>query len=496
MDNKFLYLRWYIFPLFVFTFVLTFFENLWVFLASVVILLIFYFYFAFKYRNLLFLSIIFILASVSLGSYFLYNFLYYKDVSYSKGFVIKNFKIVWSYKKWQYVLEDDFWWNFIWKKFNKTYKLWDIIKIYWYLVPVSWNFQIWTKKFFSFNISLNRKIWDFDLDKFLKMKWYQGIVYVKHSYLIHHNKEDFLLKVKQDTLDRISQLYINYPEKYKWLVAWLLIWDKSFLNKSVYQEFIDSGLVHIIVVSGWNMVFLIIFLSVILFFIPFYVRLIVIMLFLCLYAALVWWDSSVIRALIMAILWILAIFYGQYVSTARLLWLAFLIMLLYNPYFLIYDLGFILSFLAILWILFFNKFAYKIGNDYYIPNFIHYKTTFKDFKKLTYTSFKEKLKYIALLSTLKFYNNYILPTFWATLFTSWAILFFTTKFNLISVFASILVVPIVPILMLINFLAILITYINMNIASWLIMLNIPLIKWVFIVANFISSNAIFIQWKI
>jgi predicted membrane metal-binding protein len=50
----------------------------------------------------------------------------------------------------------------------------------------------------------------------------------------------------------------------------------------------------------------------------------------------------------MGILGLLALFYGQAVSTKRLLGLAFIVMLLYNPYYLVYDLGFILSFLAII----------------------------------------------------------------------------------------------------------------------------------------------------
>jgi competence protein ComEC len=199
---------------------------------------------------------------------------------------------------------------------------------------------------------------------------------------------------------------------------WLLIWDKSFLSRWLYEQFIHSGLVHIIVVSGWNIMFLVIFLSIVLFFIPFYPRLIVIMFWVLFYAVLVGWDSSVIRATIMWLLSLLALFLWKLADVKRLLAIACMLMLIYNPYFFWYDLWFTLSFLAILWILVFNR-------------FIQEKTDSKLKNSLIY-----------------FYNNYVLPTLGATLFVSPAILIFTWKVNLFAFFASVFVVPLVPLLML------------------------------------------------
>lgn len=128
----------------------------------------------------------------------------------------------------------------------------------------------------------------------------------------------------------------------------MLIGDKSQLSKAEYQGFVESGIVHIIAVSGGNLVMIVIFLGAVLFFLPFYLRNAVILLGVVAFALLCGGDSSVVRALIMAVLSLLALFRGREIPIWRLLKLAFLLMLCYNPFFLSYDLGFLLSFGAVI----------------------------------------------------------------------------------------------------------------------------------------------------
>ncbi len=56
----------------------------------------------------------------------------------------------------------------------------------------------------------------------------------------------------------------------------------------------------------------------------------------------------------MGLLGIFAIFAGRGISIYRAMKFAFLLMVLYNPYFLVYDIGFMLSFSAIIGILLFD----------------------------------------------------------------------------------------------------------------------------------------------
>ena len=481
-----LFLRWYLIPIFVFTFTLTFFENLWIFLISFFVLAIFYAILSFKNKNISFLAIIFLLGSLSLFSYFLFNLNFYKTNNYSKSFVKKTFVVTDTYKLGQYILTDDFWWTFIWKKMAKWYKIWEKLKIYWMLIPVSWSFDLWYKNFTSFDFNVDiTKLWTFDYDKFLKMKWINGIIYSKAEYVIWSWKTDIFSKIKQQVSDNIKKLYDEYPDKYKALVLWLLIWDKSLLDPNLYKEFIHSGLVHIIVVSGGNMMFFMIFLSFLLFFIPFYIRLIFIWAFIIIYAMVVWWDSSVIRALIMWVLWLLALFVWRYSSTKRLLWIAFLVMLIYNPYFLVYDLGFILSFLAVLWILYFSKFQIgkiKTYNLNVLQNTITFKSLNNAGSKLL------QIKNFLLFMIIKFWNEYVLATIWASIFTALVVLFFTKQVNILWFLASLIVVPFVPIIMLVNVIALIILYLNLPGYDLLVWLNKPLLDLVFYVSNLFGSK--------
>jgi competence protein ComEC len=56
---------------------------------------------------------------------------------------------------------------------------------------------------------------------------------------------------------------------------------------------------------------------------------------------------------------LLALFWGREVNIWRAMAIAFVLMLLVNPYFLAYDVGFLLSFSAIIGILFFSNFMEK-----------------------------------------------------------------------------------------------------------------------------------------
>lgn len=66
----------------------------------------------------------------------------------------------------------------------------------------------------------------------------------------------------------------------------MLIGDRSMMTEDDYKLFIDSGIVHIIAVSGGNIVMLVLFLQLILFWVPFYARIVIILPCVILYALL------------------------------------------------------------------------------------------------------------------------------------------------------------------------------------------------------------------
>lgn len=486
IQNKIFEIKWYVIPMFFIILSLIIFENFRPFLLCIILLQAIYFWLWKKYQNEYFKIIIPIIWILSLWWRFLFNLNFQKTNSYKKAFIIKTFKIADTYKKWQYILEDDFWNQFLWKNIAKNYQLWDIIKIYWFLVPISWKNIYPLKNFFytNFNFQNITNLKEFDYNKWLKMKQLAGTIYVKKEYLKKF-KPNLLQNLKNKVIGQIRQLYSGYNDKYKALVLWLLLWDKSLLDQNLYKQFIHSWLVHIIVVSWWNMMFFIIFLWIILFFIPFYLRLIIIWVFLIFYAMIVWWDSSVIRALIMWLLSLFALFLGKEVAVERLLGIAFILMLIYNPYFLAYDLWFILSFLAIIWILYFNNFQIDISKNRFLLDF-------KNIDKID--SLVEKLKLYFLKWTINFHNNYILPTLGASIFTAPAILLFTKQVNILAFLASIIIIPFIPIIMFLNILALISLNLHLNITNRIIYLDKPLLDIVFLMSKIFSSKlALFIK---
>jgi len=468
-ENKILEVKFLIIPFFIFMFLLLVFENLYVFLVWFILLLLLYIFLAFRYKNISFLTLLVFTASLVLSAYIYFVFsIYHKYDWYQKIFVTKKFtineKLVWD----RYVWKDEFWNYFILKNLAKNYEIWEKLKIYGMLYPVELEQKSYkdflTKRFLSTNISFEKlkNIFQFDYKNYLLMKDILWTVYSKKEFVIWKEKLSLSRQLRQDLVKKYDYIYSWYDDKYKALSLGLLIWDKSYLDKKLYDDFIHSGLVHIIVVSWWNIMFLIIFLSILLFFIPFYVRLFVIAWWIVFYAFVVWWDSSVIRATIMWILSLIALFFWKVADVRRFLAFAFVIMLVYNPYFLLYDLGFILSFLAIVWILVFNKFSLK-----------------KDDQK----PIKSKFIY--------FYNNYVLPTLWASLFTAPAILLFTNQVNILAFIASIFVVPIVPILMLNSFILLFLPHFLLD---FFLHINIFLMDYIFFFVKLFSSTfTIFIK---
>ena len=187
---------------------------------------------------------------------------------------------------------------------------------------------------------------------------------------------------------------------------------------------------------------IVVFLSAILFFIPFYPRNAIILVTVILYSLICWLDSSVFRAAIMWWLSLLALFRWREIDIRRAMWTAFMVMILVNPYFLTYDVWFLLSFSAIIWIVYFSAFV-----DKWNKKFAEKRLEIKDKKqKLT---FKEKLrKFIRSCA-----KDYIEPTLWATLWVLPIMLFFMWWTNLLWIVANFFVSPIIAIVMIYGFIS-------------------------------------------
>lgn len=277
--------------------------------------------------------------------------------------------------------------------------------------------------FADYHVKLDRFItqwrdYSFDFASRQIMKGVAGSLHESNSVLISKNTVSRIDQWKSAIQSSSAAAYAN--NRTQWLVAGMLIGDRSMMSNDDYQLFIDSGIVHIIAVSWWNIVMLVLFLQLLLFWLPFYVRVALIIPCIIIYALICWLDASVLRATIMWSLSLIALFRWKQTMVRRSLFIAYVTMLLINPLFLMYDLGFIFSFAAVIGIVYIAQWTNHIRFD----------------GNIVYRWFTRVL------------HDYIFPSIGASMMVVPFLLFFTGKFNLTSIFANILVVPLSPIIMI------------------------------------------------
>ncbi len=165
-----------------------------------------------------------------------------------------------------------------------------------------------------------------------------------------------LFELKNAFVDKISEIV---PEPNSSLLAGLIFGVKQSLGADLLEKFRTVGLIHIVVLSGYN-------LGVVAYAVHLCVSyfgkrnlgFLVSAVFLTLFAIMVGLGATVIRASIMALLAIMAKFLGRPASALRWLFIAGVFMLLWNPLYLLGDPSFQLSFMATLGLILFSPIVY------------------------------------------------------------------------------------------------------------------------------------------
>ncbi len=260
---------------------------------------------------------------------------------------------------------------------------------------------------------------EFDYRDYLKEKGItaQASIYKTDNISLISNRasvfKNTMFKIRESIAHEIDLIYTG--ERRHFIKA-LLLGERKDLDKSIVSNFINSGIVHVLAVSGLHVGFI-----VAIFFIIFgrfnlflkgglTVAGIIIFMFI---SGL---HPSVIRASIMAVLMILALLSGRKYSSFNVLALAALILLVINPSEL-FSPGFQLSFAAVFSILLFY------------PSFERYLN-----------SFNVKSKFVKSLLQL------FLLTFAAQLGTLPITLIYFKKLSLISFFINLIAVPLIGVI--------------------------------------------------
>lgn len=233
--------------------------------------------------------------------------------------------------------------------------------------------------------------------------------------------KDYLLKAKNRLLMATKQVL---AEPMAALLTGLLFGTKAGLPENLLEDFIRTGLIHIVVVSGYNISILIkVFVRYTSSWLPkfsFWLGSLAIVLFVVMIGS----SAPAVRAGIMAWIILWGRERGREANQLLLLLVTALIMTLFNPKMVRYDIGFQLSFLAV------------VGLIYFSP------------------IIEEKLKQIKIKSWLpKFLHPFLIETLSAQTLTFPLILYTFGRISIIAPLANLLVLPLIPWAMGLGFLA-------------------------------------------
>ena len=245
------------------------------------------------------------------------------------------------------------------------------------------------------------------------------------------------------------------PEPHVALLGGLIIGAKQSLGKKLLTDFKTVGLIHVVVLSGYNIT--IVADSVMRFFSLFLRRAFSLplgALSILLFVAMVGAGATAVRAAIMALFAMVAQVTGRTYDCLRALLAAALLMLAHNPKILAFDPSFQLSFLS------------TIGLILFAPHMEH-------FVRFIPARWKLRETLVATLATQLF----VLPF----------LLYMTGNFSVVALPANLLVLSVVPLTMLTGFLTGVVSFISTLLALPFAWISFALLAYMLAVVHFFAS---------
>ena len=157
--------------------------------------------------------------------------------------------------------------------------------------------------------------------------------------------EAWLFNFKKSFIGKIGEVL---PEPYASLLSGLLLGGKQSLGKDLLDDFRRVGIIHIVVLSGYNITVVGDAIMKTFSFLPKVFGMSLGVVSIILFALMTGGGATVVRASIMALLVVLASATGRTYDITRALFVAGFLMVLHNPAILVFDPSFQLSFMATL----------------------------------------------------------------------------------------------------------------------------------------------------
>lgn len=322
------------------------------------------------------------------------------------------------------------------------------------------------------NLETPERIEDFAYDKYLSRYGIYSICYRPYIKIVSRDNGSAILSwlysIKRGFVQTSNKLL---PEPQASFLGGLLLGAKRGIPEGLMEDFNRTGTTHIVAISGYNITIIAVLMLALCknIGIPrkkaFWVIIIALLFFMLITGA----QASVVRAVIMGIVVLIAKQLGRLSRITNALILTAVIMLIVNPKILIFDAGFQLSFLATMGLIYLSPLLEKIFS--WLPEKLQIRESF--------------------LATLS-----------ATIFTLPLILFQFGRLSIVALIVNVLILPVIPISMGLGFGAGLLSSIWLPLgkifawAVWLILTYIIRIVELFSMIPFASIEIPNLSWVI
>jgi len=265
-----------------------------------------------------------------------------------------------------------------------------------------------------------------------KILWYRGMIAEFQSFQNSKELPDTYSAIVRMQLWLDSRLEGLFPPSWYTILSGILLGQRTAMDTELRDQLKASGLMHLMVVSGGNIMMLIIFVSLFIRSLPLSIRIGIIVITVWGFTLLVGGDMPVWRAALMGIIGYTAWLWWYRFPGLILPLIVAVAISLWSPLSLVYDIGLQLSFLSVICIIVW-------------------------WKKLAHT-----LRFL-----WSFFAEASALTIAATLGTFPITVFYFGTFSLIGPIANMLAAPVIPLLMYSGILTLFVSTFSHTLAVWI-----------------------------
>lgn len=261
----------------------------------------------------------------------------------------------------------------------------------------------------------------------------------------------YLFKIKNNFSEKIAFIIPSFESN---LLNGLILGERSSFPEELKENFIKTGTIHIVALSGYNVTIISTWFMKLLSFLPFVYSIFGGVLVIILFVLMTGAYMTSIRAGIMAILVLFARYIGREYDVLRALFFTAILMLLFNPFILYFDVSFQLSFIA------------TVGVIFLTPRVE---------------------KYFTFISKRFNMRDIIATTFSAYIFVLPFILYKMGTLSIVALPVNILILPLIPLIMLLGFFTGVISFLYLPLGFILGYISYLLLAYELYIINFFAS---------